>query len=515
MNNKYTSFSLLFIIYFPLYGMNEKKLYEEFKLTSSYGTLKSNFDCFPAETIATITHFLQENIIKKFKRDLLIDKSHNKNLKIKDLNLSTNTIFRHHDGTYNIVPDMGKNYVMWDELNNKKKLLRDLITLTTKKSETDIEVCIALDSITSEKLPLRLSFPITEYTAHDKKNFYIITEQSPFADYIIQRKVTNDAITHYLFSYDHEWLALGTSGHNENFALFNLCSQKVTYTHSLNGSISALCTAHHSPFFVVGSQNGDLCLITLDCPFNFKNINKKRITAVQFSPNDTRFFYCKDNQLTLCNLITISSQKKPVLCHQNTSLIYEYFIEKAFFSSDNTIIVALSDGQLFVINNITSDEMEEYKARWRLFKTMYPNNQTPLMLHSNKHNLLFLFNVEKDIEGILNRFTIRELLTGKWLISQFFPGNSKAMGLTEDENNIIFIHEDNSTSLLNLYDNQDLQNINFIEKEANMYQLCLLYYMYKNSENDFKKQSNRNAHATEFVTTITSFIQKYSKKISA
>lgn len=494
--------------------MNEKeKLYEEFKLTRSYGTLKSNFDCLPDDVFNKyLKNPLRENISKKFKQDLLIHKSENKLYKTIYLDEQKDTIFRYHDGTYNVVPDIGKNYSMWVTSKNFKELFYYSVIMLVHESNTLIDITkdtyavVALNAITTEQLPIKLLFLKAKCSSENTEGYKKFCITTPSSDYWI---ALNHAVNHYLFSYNHEFLALGTVGQDTNFLLFNLKLQK-WQSCSLNGPITALCTAHHSPLFLVGSQNGNIRLILTNnksFSLNANNNNAKMIKHVQFSPDDTRCFACTNNTFTFFKINEIACpNKKSIINYDFEFSRYPSSVQNASFSPDGRIItVALADGNLIFIDGLTGKHSKQYYAEWH--SSDNSKNEIPLFLWGSKNNLLFSLNPTDDTDNTLSTLIIKKLSKGRELAS-YSCNKSNSIGLTQDENNIVFIHEDNSISLLTIYDDQDLKNINFIEEKANIYQLCQLYQLYKNSKNDPQIYKKRNANATEFISSITTLLSK-------
>jgi WD40 repeat protein len=270
-----------------------------------------------------------------------------------------------------------------------------------------------------------------------------------------------------------------------------------------------LCAAHKQQLFVAGSECGEIALFTPDTMFQFnKNINQP-VTYVEFSFDDTRFLARAKNQLILYKI------------HKDEQLSIVFFgpvintlshkIRKASFSSDGKrVMVAMADGMLTFLNSLTGKAIEHYSAIWRCKDIANIDNQAPLALWSTKNNLLLLLDPAEHIDKTIYTFMVRKSSNGRFLtMCKFFPNNPKAMGLTKDENTVVFVHKDNKVSCIHLYDNPYLQYIDFIENKANIYHLCELLQICKNIKVDQHNNATRDLNATQFINTICSCIKSY------
>jgi hypothetical protein len=94
------------------------------------------------------------------------------------------------------------------------------------------------------------------------------------------------------------------------------------------------------------------------------------------------------------------------------------------------------------------------------------------------------------------------LLSDNTIDLTFIP---MGMGLTADESTIVFVDANKNAHQLPLYSDQDCQEIDFIEKEANIVQLYEMLELRKNVK-DFGKK-------TYFVTAMKSYIQEQQKTV--
>lgn len=473
-----------------MFDEEQEKQYQEFRLTKSYGKLHSNFDYLPLELVEKyIKKPLIESIVPTFKEKCLIDKD-----QLTCPEKASFTTFFHHDGTYNVVPKINQEYSMWDE--SEKEVFCEKI-LVQKKINNEMTYgekdgyCI-LKAIASENITIKLCFSIKNVY---KKNFYL--SKSSLTDNTTSQYPINNTITYCLFSYDHQWLALTTLEHN-CFLLFNLALQnKLIFFYATDSQISALATAHHYSLFIVGCKNGSLLFKTPDQGFSFNHNEQKTIDTIIINSGDTQFIAYGDKILTLWKLEKFITATN-IFIPSSHILYYDFPIKKAFFSSNNTIITTmLENGDIIFADSLTAKLIKQYRAEWCLSQEIPLNNQNLLTLCSDKNNLLILL-VNKD--ALKSSLVIRNATNGKLLsLYNFFLSDTiKAIGLTKDENNIVFLHNNNSVALLNLYKNQHLEDIHFIEEKANFYQLHQLFSI-----------KNRDHTAASYVKKIESLIKDY------
>jgi len=500
MNSKCISLFLFSnFISFSLNSMHCQKTLEEFKLTRPYGgALKSNFDDLPQDLFEThIKNHLIETLIKKFKSQLLLFKNETKKHALAQLNVLHNSIFMYHDGTYTTVPLINQTYTMWDELktieaNNK------IITPKKKGLSTQSLLLGLCYTKKEEKPPLKLWFSTTEYISNSKYSFDI-----EISSYISSTRLDN-SIEHYLFDCNQELLVIGTSGYYNNLFMYDVLNKKIL-KFSFNGSITTLCAAHKVPYFFVGSKNGDAYLILKRYCVNIKAPDKETIVGAEFSPDDNKIFCYSNKTFIFYNFQNI--QKKPLDYHYQVYPLNSP-IKKALFSPDGSrIITALANGDLILRNGSTGEGIRQYKKKWCFSDAVDINNQPPLFLISSKNNILFSLDLNKWTNNTSN-VTIRKLSNGKILfLGHVGFKNVRAIGLTKDENDIICTDKKHETVLLNLYNQQDIKIIDFIEKKANIVQLCELYQIYKTCK---PSEMNKAFETSKFITTFVQIVLFYS-----
>jgi hypothetical protein len=145
---------------------------------------------------------------------------------------------------------------------------------------------------------------------------------------------------------------------------------------------------------------------------------------------------------------------------------------------------------------------------WRCDDVADIDDRAPLILCSTKNKLVLSLDTAHHTDITIYTFVVRKM-SGKFnflTAYNFYPDNPKAMGLTEDERSVVFIYRDNTSSILDLYDEQDLNDINFIEQEANIYQLCELFQVCKQFKTN-QVISTTNSNASKLVNTMRSYIK--------
>ena len=472
---------------------------EEFKLTRPYGTLKSDFDCLPIDIFEK--YFKQpliNTITKQFKHRLLnhqYQERNNNNDKFGImLEITQKRIFSHHDGTYNIVPDISMKYAHWDESNSNKQM-------SLLKNNMEF-----FRMINTQKSNITISCP-KEYQTKNKQTVFIVKTSDETETNI--NCYFKSTIKQLLLNYDATWLIAGLSQQTDNICFFNINSSKFEKIFSLDGSITALCTAHKQQLFIVGSECGEIAFMTPDGIYKLEKTIDQPVMHVEFSPDDTRFLACGGNQLIFWQMHTDKWLWLPVSM-KYTSYRSTDMIRKASFSSDGKrIIVAMEDGTFTLMDGLTSNIIEQ-SLIWRCSDTVGIDNQAPLTLWSTKNNLLLLLDPAQHTDSSIYTFMVRKSSNGRFLaMYNFFPNNPVAMGLTKDEETVVFIHKDNRVSCLHLYDNPYLQYIDFIENKANIYHLCELLQICKNIKVSQFYRATIDSNATQFINAICSCIRSY------
>ncbi len=82
------------------------------------------------------------------------------------------------------------------------------------------------------------------------------------------------------------------------------------------------------------------------------------------------------------------------------------------------------------------------------------------------------------------------------------------MGLTENEQSVVFLYPDDTVSLLHLYNDQDRENIDYIQQKTNIYQLFDLLHFCKKFKTKQKKDERKNINASPLVAAIRDYLKK-------
>ena len=499
-----------------LYLIHPKK-YEQFRLARSYGTVRSNFDFLPQDLFQThIRQPLAKIISGKFKYAILnhnynyqeTDRDNNELLKHISLGLQKDIVFRYHDGNYTLAPDIGCNYVMWDEASRNRNILTHIHKNDAFKNKYAQLLCTKKQ----ENSEITICFPVEQCRNNNKTTLAVHVTGKPGNIYSCKSNVT-----HQVISNDGEWLAmaLGCQLENDNSVmLFNLASSEFDYTFPFTAPVTALCAAHKSPLFVACSKDNVQLIMPNYFTYNLSNSNNtanNTIIGAQFSHDDRRLITYGGNILELHYVDDESQLRKGSSSYMSRPIIMKNQIVKALFTPDDKlIIVAMANGKLGFYNGLTGQSLLQYHATWSYDDVADIDNQPPLILYSSKNRLLFSYPAQHIN---FSTFVVRKA-SGKFdfLMSyNFYPDNPKAMGLTEDERSVVFIHHDDKISMLHLYGDGDMMDIDFIEQEAHIYQLCELFQACKQYKTH-QPTKTRNFNARTFVNTIRTYIKSCKKK---
>ena len=514
INKKHSFFCLLLIItYSYSYSMNTMQTltYEQFKFTRPYGVLYIN--CLPPEIIKNhimphIAHF----VATKYKHRLLhykyqkkLDLKNHESLQTVCLGRPNQKAFYHHDGTYTVLPDIKQDYAQWDDSPNNKNLHVCKITI---KKHTDNYVPI-LYNTQQEQSELGIYCPLKEYSKNKKKSLFIEVREK-----ILDRYKIESTITHHVLSSNAAWLIFGTSHHHNNIKLFNVKERSLERSLSFNGPISALCAAHHLALFAICSHGGDIALIR---PNGITHLSKKHnniaatMINAEFSPNDKQCICYGENILLLWQIPTnISLEQTSFPCILKKITMPSPVLKATFSPDGKLIIMALKDGRLNYCNCLTGELLKHYPAPWRL-REIPLDNQGPLIVCSKLNRLIFSLDSTTHNSETIPTLIVRKA-SGKFnflTTYNFYPNNPKIIGLTKDERSLVFIHNTGNASQLNLYDDQDMEYVNFIEQKANFYQLCELLQICKDHKTD--QRDARNTRAITGINEIRSYIARCKK----
>lgn len=504
--------------------------YELFKHKQAYGRLKSNFDCLPVDVFNTfirsplakalsikfnhalLNHTYQQ---KKYLKDLAkhkeyIDKGFvsvapealdldpliEKTFQLTDVPLEKRKIFEYYDSTYTQVPDVGYNYAMWDETIEQKKISE--LTISEKKKQK-----LLLSGCNQRYGTFCVYFPNEEFS-DNKYEFNIISKCLPGE---IQKFTSSAQITHCCMNKHCTYLAVGSKNENR-LILINLETEEIK-AFPIENPLEILVAGHQSPIFLAGNKNknGSQLISPLSntaITLNHRLFNMPINAAI--SPDDQKYIIYADkklilyvNQSTSIDRIHLKSWKVDL---PNP-------IARASFIPDSTkLILALEDGGLFILDLLSKNLIQGYEMKWAIDPL---HHTPPLLLYSVKNQLLLSLDpVAHQYSGVCT-FVIRNIKNCKTLTAyNFYPTSPCAMGLTHDERSIIFINQDQTVSKLDLYSAQDINTINFIEKKAHFYDLCMLLDIckkYKPIAYDHNPAVNVNA--TQLVMALRDYIKQH------
>ncbi len=515
MTKKYTLlYALLLIIYPYAQSMENMENYEKFRLTRPYGTFRSNFDCLPKDVFKThITQPLANIIATKFKHAILnhnynrnnhailnhnhqekTNRNNNEPLKLISLRSKKDVVFQHHDGNYTLAPDIGRNYAMWDKtLNNIK----------TSYGWLDLEDDYAPQLLCVKKKE-KPEIGIYSLEQNNNKTALAIV----IAGKVVQNYSSILNITDHVISNDGEWLALRLENHN-SIRLFSLASfTPYNISPPSNKPITTLCAAHKSPLFIACSSGGNIQLIVENYFTHNVSSHNNTIMGAEFSSDDQRFITYGENIIELSRILENELCQK-YISDMSVKITTPKPIRKALFTPDDKlIIVAMTNGHLRLYDGFTGQLPKQYGATWRCEDVAAIDKQAPLILCSTKNKLVLSLDPAHHTDNTIYTFIVRKM-SGRFnflTAYNFYPNNPKAIGLTEDERSVVFIHQDNTSSILHLYDEQDVNDIDFIEQEAHIYQLCGLFQMCKHFKTE-QDTSTRNSNASKLVNTMRSYIK--------
>jgi hypothetical protein len=400
----------------------QKPSYETFKLTRQYGISKSNFDYLPKDVIKNITSHISQSVAIQLKHKLLYAKYKNDLLTIEDMhNEQKFKLFYLHNGVGDLVPDIAE-YATWESNTLRDKILMKHVT----------------------------------------KN--------------------RDAYGyHRAISYDDAWL-VSDARHRDRASFFNVASQKYAHeSYPLYSPITAIAAAHHSHLFAICNTDGNIQIITpTDDLFTITIPATEKAPSIHFSPDDTKLLMYTPYTVYVSQLtktmaaINTNGDLPNVYKHKS----FSSHIKKARFSPcSQRVVIALETGELIWWDIPTNQFLKKREPDFWRASEYITDKQSPFMLWSEKNDLFFSLD-PADNNGIPKNFIIREATSRKFIAyCHFFPNTPKAMGLTKDENNVMFVSATGNAYQLQLYNDQELAYIRCIEQEANLYQLCFLWNM--------------------------------------
>lgn len=419
-----------------------------------------------------IAPYLSEPVATEYKDKLIGCKSIYDEFKVDKIDNKDQWIeIMNHDGTYHVVPKIEGGYLTWNANNTIRR------THTTYENKKYIH---QLKSNRKGDLLSLASLDTSNQAEQDKNLIFIGNNEAKF--------ITDGKTTPYFFSNDGTLLAICCSqGQNNTLEIRNTKTFDGMGT-NLKGSISALCSAHHSPAFVAGSNQAYTDdLPNLVCYFGktYTKLSGHRgpITSIDLSLDDTKLLTCWRNggrsDLILWDTSNFDSIKKI----DQTS--YPTPLQKAFFTCNGERIVMVDVKGCCQIMDVL-----DIQHSYTLFMPGDDTKSIPIFIWSNNSKLLIHTRENKiKIVGPSN----------SGYVSYGMP--ITGIGLTVDEKNIIFIDEKDNVCQLPLYDDQDCNEIDFIEKHASIVQLYDMFTMYK---------PNKKGYVAEFVEKIKSYIQDFT-----
>jgi WD40 repeat protein len=312
-----------------------------------------------------------------------------------------------------------------------------------------------------------------------------------------------NSVSRLIFSNDSTLLAVGCSKKN---GLFIYDAETFTgKTGYLQGSVSALCAAHHTPAFVVGANKShflpefsNLVLIHQGKTTCLPGHGEDSIVSVEFSPDDTRLLTLSEVSNGYCLKLWDTSDFNAIECvyeDQGTGI----HVQKAFFICDGQRIVTVEkDGTFFLSDGLRGEDIG-VPSRWnRSIDHDQKSNKVPIFIWSNKNKLL--------ISSLDDTIEIHTSEKGKQIGRIVCGTKPIGMGLTADENSIVFMSTHNKAYRFPLYEDQELKSVDFIENQADLLQLYDMLNMSKKH-----KQSNRERCAykmKKFILAMQSYIQE-------
>lgn len=459
--------------------------------------------CFPPEVGKHITQYLSEDITTKYKHKLITHKWQNNDFTHTYLYRNNDAKWDYivrHDGSYNVASKTDNPYAMYNE---NTTINRHYIEHNNKQYSTMLRA-----QPDKEGLACSLAVLDSNDTTQQNKKFLFLGKN------YIHSFNFEKPVLHYALSNDGNWLAI-ENPHEKNLSIIGSTNTKdgvPSQSFCLNGNISTLCAAHHSPVFVAGSDQTHTTELS-----NLIFIGKKSsslsaqpndpITGVEFSPDDKRLLSCSLNKKTyISELCLWNSSNFETISLIRSEKAYPY-IRKAFFICDGQYILTMQGnrGDLYLYNGLTGKYMHRIKCDWDPSYS-HGGQITPIIIWSTKNNLLMaIFN-----------YTLRiySPKTGKLLTRYpWFKTAITGMGLTIDEKTLMMTDKDNGTYELKLYDEQDYQEIDFIENKANIIDLYEMLALHKKAKalNKFDTKDDKyiNCEAIKhFVVSMKSYIQE-------
>ena len=474
--------------------------------------------CLPPELVQNyIAPYLSEPIATEYKHKLIAYKYLEEHLKIKSIDCGDQWNYEvNHHGVFCLSPKIKDGYTMW-----KDKMSRPISFESCGK-----QMCVQRmfvdnknDVLYSLNIPLEL-----EKDKRGKEIRFVNHLDSRFADITVR----NYGFSYYLFSHDCSLLVFGTTqegkrevgqeGDGSNVQLIGLKNSKgetevtLKSLFSLDGYVSALCAAHHSNVFVAGSNapytefSDNIGLIVGESSTSLEG-HDGPITHVEFSPDDTRLLTCSYDKITKTSqfLLWDTSNIDDV-----TSISYIPYIEgapirspilKAFFiCGGQQIVIMQQSGACQFFDGLTGVFITMFQLHLGYERSKITLKNMPIFIWSSKDKLLIVAH-----HDLIQFCSCGK--SNKWLACAPYAKNPiTGIGLTADEKAIVFLGANEKVYRIELYNDQDSKDFDFIEKQATIVQL---YDMLNMSKKHKKSNEGRVVSKTkDFIVAMQSYIQK-------
>jgi hypothetical protein len=423
----------------------------------------------PKDISAAIGTGISKPLVKKYKHKLIRYKWLNNQLKAEekiDCPYDQWNQFCYHDGTYFLVPS-AYTYCQWKEHS------------TNGKNEFFIEnkryLAKLMCPVNKEGLSSHFAVLDTDNHAEKKKNFILCQVNQNNKRINSSLFTCNKRISHYRFSYDGALLAYAASKDN-TISIINTKANDDSFYHKMNGPISVICSAHHSPVFVIGSYKNstselpNLLLYTSKHTYNLPG-HDAPIVSAEFRPDDSHLLtlsYDEKENSSVVQLWDTSNFNKIQFLYRE--LRSKYITHKAFFICEGEKIMLMQkNGRFELLDTLTK------KILPKNTRSSSDEEKDILTLSSKKNKLI--------INSYRNTLTLYSSKDGK-LLAYEGADNITALGLTADENNIIITDQWQEVYKIPLYTPQDCDEIDFIEKKANLVQLYEMLTIYQQNEKE-------------------------------
>lgn len=456
--------------------------------------------CLPPELVQKhITPHLAQHVATEYRHALISHKLNNNYCTIKNIDHRKQWKYvSHYDGSYSVVPKTDHTYTLWKE----------------NKSDTARRICFFDDNklywalLRSTHNNKRLTFASldTENPYEQNKNFLLQTDTETIS------MVVDYPLSHQLLSNDSTLLACGFRENNEKHSVIIMDTKTQGGVRwKLNGSVNVLCAAHHSPLFVIGSNRAstselpNLCLFITWAYQRILPGHNAPITCAEFNPDDTRLLtssYDKKENKSITKLWDArhwgTQYYGKIKCIRTLTHPINPLCKAFFICNGEKIIIVYKSGGFGLLDGLTGKSVEKkctpVCAQQNFVRESIPKI-APLIIGSSKNQLI--------ISTYHTTIQCHSSQNGAWLGTIPTDHAIAQIGLTTDENTIIFMDNDENAYQLSLYSDEEVNDINFIANYANIVQLYTLLNIHAHNKKIDK--------ATTCVEAIKSYIQEHQK----